>query len=295
MLAANRTVPGEPWVALETTLLAHGVPRGGGLPLARELAEVVSRRGARAAVVGVLGGEAIVGMGERELATLLADGDVPKVNTANLGIVLHRGQDGATTVSATVELAAAAGVRVFATGGLGGVHQGYGTHLDISSDLAALARFPVAVVASGVKSLLDVQSTREALETLGVPVVGFRTDRFPAFYLRESAAGVDARFDEPADLARFAEAELARTGRGVLIANPVPADAEIDERRWNRWLAEASREAVASGASGRDVTPAVLSALHRISGGATLGANVALVKANAELAAALAVAMRRQA
>jgi pseudouridylate synthase len=119
MLAANRTVPGEPWVALETTLLAHGVPRGGGLPLARELAEVVSRRGARAAVVGVLGGEAIVGMGERELATLLADGDVPKVNTANLGIVLHRGQHGATAVSATIELAAAAGVRVFATGGLG--------------------------------------------------------------------------------------------------------------------------------------------------------------------------------
>lgn len=289
----NRTAPDEPWVALETTLLAHGLPRGEGLPLARELAQVVSRRGARAAVVGIVSGKAIVGMEEDELAALLAHDDVSKVNTANLGIVVHRGQHGATTVSATIELAAAATVRVFATGGLGGVHQGYGTHLDISSDLAALARFPVAVVASGVKSLLDVQSTREALETLGVPVVGFRTERFPAFYLRESAAGVDARFDDPADLARFVDAELTRTGRGVLIANPVPADAEIDELQWNRWLADASRDAEQSGVSGRDVTPAILSALHRISGGATLRANVALVKANAALAAALAVAMRR--
>jgi pseudouridylate synthase len=279
-------------VGLETTLLAHGVPRGEGLPLARELADVVARHGARAVVIGILRGEAVVGMNERELAELVERDDVPKVNTANLGIILHRRQHGATTVSATMELAAAAGVRVFATGGLGGVHRGYGTHLDISADLAALARFPVAVVASGVKSLLDVASTREALETLGVPVVGFRTDGFPAFYLRESAARVDARFDEAVDLAGFIAAELARTGRSVLVANPIPAEAAIAEHEWNGWLAEASRDADASGAAGRDVTPTLLAALHRVSRGATLRANVALVKANADLAAQLAVAMR---
>jgi pseudouridylate synthase len=294
MLVVNRTAPSEPCVALETTLLVHGVPRGEGLLLARELAAIVARRGARAAVIGILRGRAIVGMHEHEIAELLDSADVPKANTANLGLVLHRRQHGATTVSATMELAAAAGVRAFATGGLGGVHRGYGTHLDISADLAALARFPVAVVASGVKSLLDVRSTREALETLGVPVVGFRTDRFPAFYLRESAAGVDARFDDVSDLAGFLSAELERTGRGVLVANPVPGDAEIAEGQWNRWLTEATQQAGESGASGRDVTPAVLAALHRISGGATLRTNVALVKANAELGAELAVAMRRR-
>src|SRR5690606_10624096 len=138
----------------------------------------------------------------------------------------------ATTVSATMEIAAAAGLRLFATGGLGGVHRGYAQRLDISADLAALARFPVAVVCSGVKSLLDVESTREALESLGVPVVGFGTDRFPAFYRRASEAGVDARFDDPESLAAFLSQELARTGRAVVVANPIPAADEIAERDW---------------------------------------------------------------
>ncbi|MDX2132492.1 MAG: pseudouridine-5'-phosphate glycosidase [Planctomycetota bacterium] len=274
-------------VALETTLLLHGVPRERALGLARELGEVVRAGGGEPAIVGVLGGRAVAGLTEAELRTLLDAGDVPKVNASNLGVVMHRGGHGATTVSATMEIAAAAGLRVFATGGLGGLHRGDGS-IDISADLGAFTRFPVAVVSSGVKGLLDVEGTRELLEALGVCVVGFRTDRFPAFYQRESGARVDARFDDEADLARFLRCELARTGRGVLVANPVPTEAEILPDEWRAWLAEAMNRA--GGASGRDVTPRVLAGLHEVSGGRTLEANVALVRDNARLAGRLAAA-----
>ncbi|MEX2217340.1 MAG: pseudouridine-5'-phosphate glycosidase [Phycisphaerales bacterium] len=287
MQVINRAGPAP--VALETTLLAHGVPRESGAALARELAGIVRARGASPAVVGILDGSPIVGMTDDEVARLLASADVPKVNTSNLGIALHRRTHGATTVSATLELAAGAGVRVFATGGIGGVHRDYGSRLDISADLAALARFPVAVVCSGVKSLLDVESTREALETLGIPVVGFRTDRFPAFYLRSCECGVDARFDEAADLAHFARAEIARAGRAVLIANPVPESDQISAAQWSAWLEVARRRIEREPVCGRDVTPALLSGLHEASGGATLRSNLALVRANTDLAAQLAV------
>lgn len=278
-------------IALETTLLCHGVPRGEGAALARELTAIVEREGAEAAVVGIVRGRPIVGLNDAELGELLSAERVEKANTSNLGVLMHRGVHAATTVSATMELAAAAGARVFATGGIGGVHRGYGERWDVSADLVALTRFPVAVVTSGVKSLLDVESTREMLETLGVPVVGFGTDRFPAFYLRESAARVDARFDDAAALGRFVAAELARTGRGLVIANPIPAADQISSADWERWLAEATARAGGVGAEGRDVTPAVLSALHEVSGGATLRANLALVKENARVAARVAVAM----
>ncbi len=276
----------ERGVALETTLPALGLPPGEGLPFTRELNGIIRRGGAEPMVVGVLGGEPIVGMTDAQLAALLDGRPVEKANTANLGVLIHRGADAATTVSATMELAAGAGVRVFATGGIGGVHKGYGEHLDISADLAALARFPVAVVASGTKSLLDVASTREALETLGVPVVGFRCDRFPAFYMRAGDAPLDARFDDEADLASFVRAELDRTGRGVLVCNPIPEPDEIPEPVFGGWLAEAERRC--AGAGGRAITPCVLAALHEISGGETLRANLALVRDNARLAARLA-------
>ncbi len=278
-------------VALETTLLIHGVPRGEGAALASELEAIVASEGATPLCVGIVGGSPVVGLSRSQLASLLAREAVPKANTANMGVLLHRGGDGATTVSTTMECAAAAGVRVFATGGLGGVHQGYGQRLDISADLAAFTRFPVAVVTSGVKSILDVVSTREALETLGVCVVGFRTDRFPAFYLRESEAGVDARFDDERDLAAFLKAELARAGRGVVVANPIPAQHELPRDLWQAWLAQAVRETADVAASGRDVTPAILGRLHALSGGRTLRANIELVKSNARLAARLAAAM----
>lgn len=281
-------------VALETTLLVHGVPKGEAAPLAREIEGIIRSRGAEPALVGVVAGVPTVGMTSAELRDLLSAPDVPKANTANLGAMIHRGLHAATTVSATMELAAAAGVSVFATGGLGGVHRGFGDGLDISSDLAAFTRFPVAVVASGVKSLLDVSATREALETLGIPVVGFQTDAFPAFYRRASDDGagpVDVRFDDEATLARFVASELARTGRGVVVANPIPAADEIDRESWERWLEEAENARASARVSGRAVTPFLLARLHELSGGATLRANLALVRSNARLAATIAATM----
>lgn len=272
-------------VALETTLLVHGVPREASLGLAGELDEIVRSEGSTPALVGVVEGRAIAGMDRDELAAMLEAESVEKVNTANLGLALHAGRSAATTVSSTMEIASFAGLRVFATGGIGGVHKGYGERLDISADLLAFTRFPIAVVTSGVKSILDVISTREALESLGVTVVGFGTDAFPAFYLRDGGCGVDVRFDDAGDLADFVRWELARTGRGIVIANPIPAEHEIGQHDWESWLREATAQAEARGASGRGVTPAVLGGLHEVSGGRTLAANIELVKSNARVAA----------
>jgi len=273
-------------VALETTLLAHGVPAGEGAALARELGEIIRAEGAFPCLIGMVGGRAIAGLTEEELAGLLEAPDLPKTNSANLGALAFRGADAATSVSTTMEIAAGVGVRVFATGGIGGVHRGYARRLDVSADLAALARWPVAVVCSGVKSILAVESTREALETLGVPVAGFRTDAFPAFYHRESEAGVDARFDDIDELGAFIDFEIGRTSRGVVVCNPIPEADEIDRTAFQRWLTEAE-ETIDTG-QGRAVTPALLGRLHDLSNGATLRANLALVRSNAQLAAQLA-------
>lgn len=287
----NRSKPRS--VALETTLLVHGVPPESARPLASELDSIILAEGAFPALIGVVSGRGVVGMSDQELTQLLdgAGSGVPKANTSNLGVLMHRGSHAATTVSATMELAAGAGVRVFATGGIGGVHRGYGAHWDVSSDLLALTRFPVCVVASGVKNLLDVVATREMLETLGVPVVGYQTDHFPAFYLRQSEAVVDARFDDPDALASFVGAELARTGRGILVCNPIPPEDELRADDWSRWISAAEASAKAKGASGRSVTPAVLAALHTASLGKTLQANLALVRSNARVAAQIASRM----
>jgi pseudouridylate synthase len=265
--------------------------------LARELHEIVATNGGQPCAVGVLRGRPIVGLDFNELLELLAETEqptgVPKANTSNLGMLLHRGSSAATTVSTTMELAASAGVRVFATGGLGGVHQGYAAHLDVSSDLLALARVPVAVVCAGVKSLLDVAATREALETLGVPVIGVGSDAFPAFYLRELTgsqrpAPCDARIDDPEALADFVRAELRRTGRGIVITKPISREHELNAAQFAGWLKEAEALARASGATARALTPAVLANLHAVSGGKTLEANLALVRSNAALAARIA-------
>ncbi|MEL6328845.1 MAG: pseudouridine-5'-phosphate glycosidase [Planctomycetota bacterium] len=272
-------------VALETTLLAHGVPRGSAMPLAGRLADAVRAGGAEPALVGLIGGRPMVGLDDDDLRAFL-EGTPAKVSLSNLTIAMHRREDAATTVSTTATIAAQAGVRVFATGGLGGVHRGYGESLDVSSDLLALSRTPIVVVASGVKAILDVPSTREALETLGVPVVGWRTDRFPGFYLRDGGAGVDGRFDSIEDLAAFCGAHLSTASSAVLVCNPVPAELELDAGAWASWLESAEIEA--SEAEGRDRTPLVLAALHRLSGGETLRANLGLVESNAGLAGGLA-------
>lgn len=296
-------------VALETTLLVHGVPAESAMGLHRELGEIVREAGAEPALVGVVDGVGVVGVSDDELAAMLerageSANAVPKVNSANMRVVAHMGMASAgasyaaTTVSATMELAASCGVRVFATGALGGVHKGYGVPtavggcmLDVSSDLTALSKWPVAVVSAGVKGLLDVEGTREVLETLGVPVVGWRTDSFPAFYVRESGAGVDGRFDELGSMAGFCQASLSGGSSGVVVANPIATGDAIDAAVFGEWLDQAEDEAEDAGVVGRGVTPFVLGRLHALSGGKTLEANVALVKSNAKLAAELAGAM----
>ena len=278
-----------PAVGLETTLLLHGIPRDKSLAFSKELCEIISSEGAHPALVGVFEGSPVVGLRAEELEGLLAADEVPKVNTSNLGLAIARGSHGATTVSTTMELLAAAELPILATGGIGGVHQGYGAQWDISADLSALARFPVAVVASGVKSVLDVIATREALETLGVPVIGFGTDVFPAFYLTDGEVGVDARFDDVESLADFLSFEMARTGRGVLVAHPIPPEAAIAVDQWRTWLDLARERVGDSVAMGRDKTPEILAALHTLSDGQTLTANLELVRSNTRLAARLAV------
>ena len=288
----------SPAVALESTLLLHGVPSESALALHRDLSSLCTAEGAHPALIALLEGTPVAGVTETELQQLLHNPSVPKANTSNLGVLKYWGADAATTVSATMEIAANAGISVFATGGLGGVHQNLFTgadtcNLDISSDLAAMGRFPVAVVSSGVKSILDVVATREALESLGVCVVGFQTDSFPAFYQRASDAGVDARFDDVQDLAGFLLAELARSPRGVLVANPIPEQYEIPLDRFEQWREQATDHARSIGATGRALTPALLAALHRISDGATLDANIQLIRSNTTLAAQIAAAMHR--
>ncbi len=288
---------GKAAVALETTLLLHGVPSGSALSLAKDLCDDVRAAGGgiEPALVGVISGQPIVGLHDDELRLLLdaahTKPGVPKANTSNLGLLIAGGGHGATTVSTTMEIASQAGLRVFATGGLGGVHKGYGQQLDVSADLAAFSRFPIAVVASGVKGLLDVVATREALETLGIPVVGFQTDRFPAFYVRESTAGVDARFDDIKALADFVKIELARTGRGIVVCNPIPHSSELPSQQFEAWMTAAEHGAQVQGISGRALTPFLLGRLHELSKGATLRANIDLVRSNARLAGQLARAM----
>ncbi len=279
-----------PAVALETTLLLHGVPPESARPLGHELNQIVRNNGAHPALIALVHGVPTVGLTDDELDLLLAAPKVPKANVSNLGILMHKGSHAATTVSTTMELATAAGVKLFATGGLGGAHKGFGAAWDVSSDLTALTRFPVAVVTSGTKSILDVNSTREMLETLGVPVVGFQTDTFPAFYLRDSDRKVDARFDDADELAAFIAFELARTRRGIVIANPIPRADELDHASWRSWLAQAEAT-VGAQPAGRDATPKLLAALHAHSQGATLRANLALIRSNTKLAARLASCM----
>ena len=280
-------------IGMETTLLLHGVPRDRGRTLAVELASIARAAGANPCYIGIVNGKPIVGMTDEELGVLFDAPKVAKANTSNIGSLMHRKEHAATTVSTTMELCAEGSVRVFATGGLGGVHRGYAEHFDVSADLAAFTRFGVAVVTSGVKSILDVVATREALETLGVCVVGFGCDRFPAFYTRESEARVDARFDDIEELAGFVRSELRRTKRGIVIANPIPKDYEIDTKTFAAWLEQAQLQAAAKQIGGRDVTPFVLGRLHELSGGETLEANIALIKNNTLVGSRLAAALAK--
>jgi pseudouridine-5'-phosphate glycosidase len=284
----------RPVVALETTLVTHGLPRPEGLRVAAELEDVVRRGGALPATIGVLDGRLRVGLSADELQRLADTPGVAKLNLANLASQLASGGPGSTTVAATLVAARGARIEVMATGGIGGVHREAGQTGDVSADLTALARFPVAVVCSGAKAILDLPRTLETLETLGVPVYGLGTDRFPAFYRRDSGLPVDRAFDTPADLAAAVRAHFELgLGSGVVIANPVPVEAEMPAALYESSLETALADARRQAVRGRDLTPFLLERLRALTEGVSVFSNRALLRANAAAAAALAVALGR--
>jgi pseudouridylate synthase len=288
-LAARRPV-----VALETTLVTHGLPHPEGLRVAAELEAAVRENGACPATIGVLGGQIRVGLGAKDLERLALAPDVAKLNLGNLAAQVAAGRSGSTTVAATVLVAHRAGIGVFSTGGIGGVHRDASATDDVSSDLTALARFPVAVVCAGAKAVLDLRRTVERLETLGVPVYGFRTHAFPAFYRRDSGLAVDAAFESMEDLAAAVRSHLSLgIGSGVVVANPIPQEHEMPRELYDTALARALADAEREGLRGRAVTPYLLERLRVLTEGASVFSNRALLLANARAAASLAVALSR--
>jgi pseudouridylate synthase len=289
---ADAVAAGAPVVALESTIISHGLPRPGNLDVARRIESTVRAAGAVPATIAVLDGIARVGLDEDGLATIAAADDVAKASTRDLAVVVAAGGHAATTVAATAHLAARAGIEVFATGGLGGVHRGAADTWDESADLGALATTPVTVVCAGVKSILDVGATLERLETLGVAVLGFGTRCFPGFYLTDSGHELDWQVDDPGAVAAVMAARRALgADRGALVvANPLPPDEQVDPVLHDRLLAEGLAAAEAAGVRGKAVTPFLLERFHRDSGGESLRANVAIILRNADLAARIAVA-----
>jgi pseudouridylate synthase len=287
---------GRAVVALESTIISHGLPRPDNARLAREFEQAVRDGGAVPATVAVVDGQARVGLDDQALDRLANDESAVKVSVRELAAVAARGGVGSTTVASTAHLAALAGITVFATGGLGGVHRGAQDTFDESADLTTLSRTGVLVVCAGVKSILDVGATLERLETLGVGVLGYRTDRFPGFYLADSGHDVGWRVDSAAEVAEVLAARdrVGTTGVGLVLANPIALDDELDRGMHDRLLASGTAAAERDGVHGKDVTPYLLDWFHRESGGESLRANVALVRSNARLAAEVATAYAGQ-
>ncbi|HEY0485659.1 MAG TPA: pseudouridine-5'-phosphate glycosidase [Mycobacteriales bacterium] len=286
---------GAPVVALESTILSHGLPRPRNLEVGRQIEETVRAAGAVPATIGLVGGRVVVGLDDAQVERLCTGDDVQKVSIRDLPLAVARGVDGATTVASTSALAARVGIGVFATGGLGGVHRGFAETHDESADLGALAATPITVVCAGVKSILDVAATLERLETLSVGVVGYRTDRFPGFYLGDSGYGLDWRVDSPAEVAAVVAARDALGLPGALVvANPLPVAEQLDPALHDRVLAEGLAGLEREGVTGKDVTPYLLAHFHEATHGESLDVNVRLVLRNADLAARIAVASARQ-
>jgi len=284
---------GRPVVALESTIITHGMPWPANVETARAVEKVVRDNGAVPATIAVLDGRIRVGLSERELSAIGQAKDVVKASGRDLGAVLARKGSAGTTVSATMLIAAIAGIGVFATGGVGGVHRGAEETFDVSADLTELGRTDVVVVCAGVKSILDIAKTLEYLETQRVPVYAFGSDDFPAFYTRSSGLKADHRFDEVAAMARAIALHRALgTGTGVMVANPIPAADALDPAFIDRAIADAVAEAAKKGISRKDLTPFLLARINELSGGRSLTANIALVKNNAALAARIAAALR---
>jgi pseudouridine-5'-phosphate glycosidase len=287
---------GRPVVALETTIVSHGMPWPANLETALAVEDEVRNAGALPASIAIIDGHIRVGITAAELERLARAkaGEVLKLSRADLAYGLVSGRMGATTVAATMIAARLAGIAVFATGGTGGVHRGAEATFDISADLTELARTDVVVVAAGAKALLDLPKTLEFLETHGVPVVCYRSDAFPAFWSRDSGLAAPIRLDDPAAIAAFVRARhtLGLSG-GVLVANPIPAGDEIPAAEMRPAIAAAIEQAAAAGITGKAVTPWLLGAILEKTGGRSLTANIALIRNNARLAAGIAVALAR--
>ena len=288
---AEALATGAPVVALESTIITHGMPWPANVETALAVEDAVRAGGAVPATVAILAGKPRAGLTRAEIEALGQRSDVAKASRRDMAALVARGADGATTVAGTMIVAARAGIPVFVTGGIGGVHRGATRTLDVSADLTELARTPVAVVCAGVKSILDVGLTLEVLETYGVPVIGYGTDRFPAFYVPDSGFGVPLRADTPQEVAAVVRAQRALALGGLVVANPIPAEHALAGEAIEAAIAESLAEADRQGVRGKDVTPFVLADLNQRTAGASLVANVALVKHNAALGAAIAVAL----
>lgn len=281
---------GRPVVALESTIISHGMPYPQNVETALNVERIVRENGAVPATIAIIGGKLKAGLSNDEIEYLGKKGyDVTKASRRDLPVLVAKGEDGATTVATTMIIAAMAGIRVFATGGIGGVHRGAETTMDISADLEELARTPVLVVCAGAKSILDLGLTLEYLETKGVPVIGYGTDELPAFYTRKSGFGVDYRLDTPDEVAAAFRAKLEMgLGGGMLVTNPIPEEYSMDPAVINKAIDEAVAEAQAQGVRGKQTTPFLLARIKDITGGDSLASNIRLVYNNAALAARVA-------
>ena len=286
---AQALADGAPVVALESTIISHGMPYPQNVDMATEVERIIREGGAVPATIAVLDGRPRIGLGEDDLELLATSPDVPKVSVRDLPYVVSQGTHGATTVASTMRLAALAGISVFVTGGIGGVHRGAERTYDISADLTELSNTNVAVISAGVKSILDIGLTLEALETLGVPVVAYATDDFPAFYSRISGHPAPMRIDTPADLAALMDTKW-RFGLdgGLAIVNPIPVEDEIPSEEIGAIIEQAITDMDEKGIHGKDATPYLLGRIVEITEGASLKANIALVNNNARLGAQVA-------
>ncbi len=295
-VVADALASGRPVVALESTLISHGLPRPDNLTIARDIEATVRRHGAQPATIGIIDGRLIIGLDDAELKHLASNDDVVKVSLRDVSSAVGLRRDGGTTVASTALAAAKVGIKVFATGGLGGVHRGALKSRDESADLTALASAPITIVCSGVKSILDVAATLERLETLSIDLVGYRTDRFPGFYLTDSGHAVPWRVDSPDQVAELmrVRTELDMSTSALIVANPLPEDAQLDPELHERILTEALAAADRAGVTGKDVTPYLLAHFHQATAGQSMEANVAIILGNAALAADIAVAAEHQ-
>ena len=280
---------GAPVVALESTIISHGLPRPGNLAAAKKFEAVLESQGVTPATIALIDGVPRIGLGREDLERIAADESVVKVGSRDIAIAMARKVTGGTTVAATSVLAARAGLRVFATGGLGGVHRGAAETFDESADLTVLSRTPITVVSAGVKSILDIPATLERLETLGVAVVGYRTSRFPAFWLSDSGYELDWRVDSPAEIADIMAARDAfGEPSALLVANPLPAALQLDPGVLDDALGEALALAAEQGIRGKAVSPFLLDRIQQVTGGASVEVNLSIARGNIELAGQIA-------